>query len=114
MMSRWPAPGRCGACLQPAEQYPSGRWRHTTRPCPGRSGWLQRVDTLPLPPVEFVADGDPLPQPGPRWPTTVHYEDGVPTSMGFHPPEQVAEFWASVRAALAERSLKYDEHEETA
>lgn len=111
MTPRWPAPGRCGACLQPAEQYPSGRWRHTTRPCPGRSGWLQRVDTLPLPPVEFVADGDPLPQPGPRWLTRVSETDeqGFPTSIGFYCPDDVARYWDAVRTALAART-----HEETA
>ncbi len=104
MTLRWPTPGRCGACLQPAEQYPSGRWRHTTRPCPGRSQTMWRVDQLPLPSVEFVADGDPLPQPGPGWASTVHYEDGVPTSVGFTPPEQVAAYWGAIRADLAEKA----------
>lgn len=96
----YPIPGRCGACLDCAEQYPSGRWRHLTGPCRFRSAAIVQAGQLPMPKAVFVPDGEPLPQPGPNWHTTVRYEDGVPTSMGFHPPEQVAAFWDEVREAL--------------
>lgn len=109
-MSEWPRPGRCGACLQRAEQFPSQRWRHLDGPCRFRSVGFVRVDQLPLPEAVFVADGEELPQPT-RWHTTVHYEGGVPTSVGIHSPGQVAEFWAGVRAALSACSPRLAAHE---
>lgn len=103
MTAGWPKQGRCGACLHRAEQYPSGRWRHLTRPCGPRSTWLWRPGGLPLPKAEFVADTDPLPQPDQsKFHPVLEYDDGdgVPARIGFHSPRQVADYWARVRAHL--------------
>ena len=96
----YPIPGRCAACLHRAEQHPSGNWRHLTRPCRFRSVTIVQAGQLPMPKAVFVPDDEPLPRPDSNWQTTVNYENGVPTSMNVHSPEQVAAFWDEVREAL--------------
>lgn len=102
MTPSWPRTGRCTACLEPAEQYPSGRWRHLNAPCPWRSGWLQRPGDLPSLPVKFIPDGDPDPTPSPGSHSTVEYEEGIPVRINLHSPETVAEYWDRLRAAVKE------------
>ena len=59
---KWPRPGRCSVCLQPAEQAPSGNWWHLTVRCPQRSQWLvpvgSLIDSIPL--CGFIPDDPPV------------------------------------------------------
>lgn len=96
-VAEWPRPGRCSACLQPAESYPSGRWRHIDGPCPWRSSTVFRPGDMPEPPVGFVADGEPLPRPD--WHREVVYEGDVPVRINMWSPSAVSDYWDRARDA---------------
>lgn len=106
----WPIPGRCGACLHRAEQYPSGNWRHTeTRSCAQRNTTLWRPGGMPLPSAVFVADGDELPQPDQRrYQPVFEYDAGgdFPARIGLHSPRQVGDYWDRVREWLHDQTAQ--------
>lgn len=104
-VARWPRSGRCSACTRPAIAFPSGNWEHVYRPCALRSGGAVRGPMdLPLPPCQFVPDGEPLPGwSGTSWPMVVagRDESGFPSALGWVAPERVEAHWASIRERLA-------------
>lgn len=97
MTARWPERGRCGACRQPAERYPSGRWRHLDKPCPPRSRDLWSIDDLPVRELlVFVPDGEPLPRPAPRWIVTRLDPTGFPSELAWLAPHRDDELEAAI------------------
>ena len=93
----YPAPGRCGACHRPCEQYPSGRYRHTNgHACPGAG--LFPI-TVPAPPKRFIPDGEPLPEPPFKgcWIPEYDPDDDFPTQLGWHSQKTIAGWWAAWR-----------------
>lgn len=103
MTPTYPIPGVCGACTRPAQQFPSGRWTHTGRPCAARSQSLWSPDDLDIRGLcRFIPDGDELPgaDPGGQW-TTTRTEHGVPVQLGWRSPGALNDQITRVRAELA-------------
>lgn len=87
MTATFPVPGRCGACAQPAHQFPSGRWGHgelrpdgtvrPIRPCRARTQTVWAVDDAAMVRCthRFIPDGEPLPAVSNGWRAWMRGED---------------------------------------